>query len=94
MSASRDPGRGERARPNAFRVLEDTKPSLTKGLFSLKGRISSVEYLGTLTKYEIELAEGVILKVNSYDIEPDRIKQRGETVEFGYDPKRVLIYED
>ncbi len=81
-------------RPEAFRVLEDTKPSLTKGLFSLKGRISSVEYLGTLTKYEIELAEGVILKVNSYDIEPDRIKQRGETVEFGYDPKRVLIYED
>jgi len=81
-------------RPEAFRILEDTETSLTKGFFSLKGRISSVEYLGTLTKYEIELAEGVILKVNSYDIEPDRIKQRGETVEFGYDPKRVLIYKD
>jgi iron(III) transport system ATP-binding protein len=81
-------------RPEAFRTLEDTETSLTKGFFSLKGRISSVEYLGTLTKYEIELAEGVILKVNSYDIEPDRIKQRGETIEFGYDPKRVLIYED
>lgn len=81
-------------RPEAFRILEDTETSLTKGLFSLKGRISSVEYLGTLTKYEIELAERVILKVNSYDIEPDKLKQTGETVEFGYDPKRVLIYED
>jgi len=81
-------------RPEAFRVLEDTETSLTKGLFPLKGRISSVEYLGTLTKYEIELAEGVILKVNSYDIEPDKLKQTGETVEFGYDPKRVLIYKD
>jgi iron(III) transport system ATP-binding protein len=81
-------------RPEAFRVFEDTETSLAKGLFPLRGRISSIEYLGSLTKYEIELAEGVMLKVNSYDIEPDRIKQRGETIEFGYDPRRVLIYED
>jgi iron(III) transport system ATP-binding protein len=81
-------------RPEAFRVFEGAETSLSKDLFSLKGRISSVEYLGALTKYEIELAEGVSLKVNSYDIEPDKIKQRGETIEFGYDPKRVLIYKE
>lgn len=81
-------------RPEAFRIFEDTEATLNKALFSLKGRISSTEYLGTLTKYEIELAEGVSIKVNSYDIEPDRIKHRGETIEFGYDPKRVLIYRD
>lgn len=81
-------------RPEAFRIFEDREPSLSNDLFSLKGRISSTEYLGNLTKYEIELAQGVIFKVTSYDIEPDKIKQRGETIEFGYDPKRVLIYKD
>jgi len=81
-------------RPEAFRIFEDKEPSLSNDLFSLKGRISGTEYLGNLTKYEIELAQGVIFKVTSYDIEPDKIKQRGETIEFGYDPKRVLIYKD
>lgn len=81
-------------RPEAFRIFEDTKTSFCKAPFALKGRVSSVEYLGPLTKYEIELPEGVILKINSYDIEPDKIRQRGEELEFGYDPERVLIYKD
>jgi len=80
-------------RPEAFRVFEDTEASLAQGFFSLNGRIASVEYLGTLTKYEIELMDEVRLKVNAYDIEPDKLKRIGETVEFGYEPTRVLIYE-
>ncbi len=81
-------------RPEAFRVFEDPGTPPEEGLFSLKGRISSVEYLGTLTKYDIELTEAITLKVNSYDIEPDRIKKIGDAIEFGYDPKRVFIYEE
>jgi len=81
-------------RPEAFRILEGTETPGPTGLFPLKGRISSVEYLGSLTKYDVELAEGVSLKVNSYDIEPDKIKKIGDSIAFGYDPKRVLLYED
>lgn len=81
-------------RPEAFRILEGTETPGATGLFRLKGRISSVEYLGTLTKYDVELGEEVSLKVNSYDIEPDKVKNIGETIAFGYDPKRVLLYRD
>jgi iron(III) transport system ATP-binding protein len=81
-------------RPEAFRILEGTEAPGPTGLFPLKGRISSVEYLGSLTKYDVELAEGVSLKVNSYDIEPDKIKKIGDSIAFGYDPKRVLLYGD
>jgi iron(III) transport system ATP-binding protein len=81
-------------RPEAFRIREATEAPELTGLFPLKGRISSVEYLGTLTKYDVELAEGIILKVNSYDIEPDKLKKIGDAIAFGYDPKRVLFYRD
>jgi ABC-type Fe3+/spermidine/putrescine transport system ATPase subunit len=81
-------------RPEAFRIREGTEAPGPTGLFPLKGRISSVEYLGTLTKYDVELAEGIILKVNSYDIEPNKLKKIGDTMAFGYDPKRVLLYGD
>ena len=78
-------------RPEAFKVVEEVTEAERSCFASLPGRVSKVEYLGFMTKYDLELCPGLSVKVVSYDVLPKHLRKKGETVELCYDPQRVLV---
>lgn len=55
-------------------------------------KVAKVEYLGFMTKYELELSPALSAKMVSYDVLPENLRKEGELLEIFYDPRRVLIY--
>ncbi len=92
---SQAPHPGERVsfaiRPEAFKVAEEVTGAERSCFLSLPGRVNKVEYLGFMTKYDLELCQGLSVKVVSYDVLPKHLRKTGETVELCYDPQRVLV---
>lgn len=78
-------------RPEAFKVVEQISATERPHLFSLKGKVNKVEYLGFMTKYELELCQGLNVKIISYDVLPKNLRKAGESLELFYDPQRVLV---
>ena len=78
-------------RPEAFKVAEEMSEAERSCFHSLPGRVNKVEYLGFMTKYDLELCQGLFVKVVSYDVLPQHLRKTGETVALCYDPRRVLI---
>jgi iron(III) transport system ATP-binding protein len=78
-------------RPEAFKVVEEITEAERSCFLSLPGRVNKVEYLGFMTKYDLELCRGLSIKVVSYDVLPRHLRKTGETIELCYDPQRVLI---
>jgi iron(III) transport system ATP-binding protein len=78
-------------RPEAFKVAEEMSEAERPCFHSLSGRVIKVEYLGFMTKYDLELCRGLFVKVVSYDVLPRHLRKTGETIELCYDPQRVLI---
>jgi iron(III) transport system ATP-binding protein len=93
--AAQSPCVGEKVsfaiRPEAFKVAEEITEAERSCFLSLPGRVNKVEYLGFMTKYELELCRELSVKVVSYDVLPQHLRKTGETVELCYDPRRVLI---
>ena len=92
--ASRLPG--ERVafaiRPEAFKVAEQIPAAERPRMFGLEGKIAKVEYLGFMTKYDMEFGKSLNAKMVSYDVLPQNLRQEGELLEIVYDPRRVLVY--
>ena len=47
-------------------------------MFRLQGKIAKVEYLGYMTKYDMELGKGLNAKMVSYDVLPQNLRTRGD----------------
>ncbi len=78
-------------RPEAFKVAGEMSEAERSCFLSLPGKVTKVEYLGFMTKYDLELCQGLFVRVVSYDVLPKNLRKTGETVELCYDPQRVLI---
>ena len=79
-------------RPEAFKVAEQISAAEQPIMFALKAKIAKVEYLGYMTKYDLELGPSLNAKVVSYDVLPENLRKEGEWMEIFYDPRRVLVY--
>jgi iron(III) transport system ATP-binding protein len=80
-------------RPEAFKVAEGLTAAEKADFFTLPGKVEKVEYLGFMTKYELELCPGLRVKMVSYDVLPKNLRKAGETLDLYYDPQRVLVYQ-
>ena len=78
-------------RPEAFKVAQEITEAERSCFLCLPGRVNKVEYLGFMTKYDLELCRGLSVKVVSYDVLPRHLRKTGETLDLFYDPQRVLI---
>jgi len=81
-------------RPEAFKLVDQVSLAEKQNFVALIGKVRKIEYLGNFIKYELELANGMNLKITSYDVPPHLLKREGETLEVVYEPQRVLIYND
>jgi len=79
-------------RPEAFKVAEQLTDEERKEMFRMPGKVAKVEYLGYMTKYEMELGLNLNVKMVAYDVLPENLRKEGEAVDLFYDPKRVLVY--
>jgi ABC-type Fe3+/spermidine/putrescine transport system ATPase subunit len=79
-------------RPEAFKVADEITEAERCCFLSLPARVKKVEYLGFMTKYDLELCQGLSVKVVSYDVLPNHLRKPGETLDLFYDPQRVLVY--
>jgi len=79
-------------RPEAFKVAGQILAAERVSLFGLKTKITKVEYLGYMTKYDLELGSRLNAKMVSYDVLPQYLCKEGESIEVFYDPQRVLLY--
>lgn len=73
-------------RPEALR-LDAEAPS---GWPRLSGAVAHVEILGPITRFDVKLADGVLIRVASLD-EPHRTLAAGAQVTLAYDPARVTV---
>ena len=79
-------------RPEAFKVAAQLTEEERKGMVRISARVAKVEYLGYMTKSDLELGKNLNAKMVSYDVLPENLRKEGETVDLFYDPKRVLVY--
>jgi len=73
-------------RPEALRLDADA-PS---GWPRLSGAVTHVEILGPITRFDVQLADGALIRVASLD-EPHRTLAAGAQVTLAYDPARVTV---
>jgi ABC-type Fe3+/spermidine/putrescine transport system ATPase subunit len=57
----------------------------------LTARLERVEFLGALTRMDMQLADGTKLRVAALDLPPGWVRQVG-TVELAYDPARITAF--
>ncbi len=79
-------------RPEAFKVKEQISDVDRTRFFRLPSTVREVEYLGSVTKYNLELGDDVNAKMVSYDVLPEDLRKKGELLEVYYDPARILVY--
>ncbi len=79
-------------RPEAFKMTGQLTDEERKEMFRLPAKVAKIEYLGYMTKYDLELGGNLNAKMVSYDVLPQNLRQEGEDIEVFYDPKRVLVY--
>jgi iron(III) transport system ATP-binding protein len=78
-------------RPEAFKLREELSPEAQHTHASLTGTVEKVEYLGGFVKYVLALPGDGRIRILSYDIPPDRLRQKGSPVQVFYDPRRAFV---
>jgi len=73
-------------RPEALRFAEDAPAGWPR----LQGIVASVEMLGPITRLDMKLANGTIVRMASLDA-PQRTVRDGEAVTLAYDPARLTV---
>ena len=73
-------------RPEALRFGEDAPAGWPR----LQGIVASVEMLGPITRLDMKLANGTIVRMASLDA-PQRTVRDGEAVTLAYDPARLTV---
>jgi iron(III) transport system ATP-binding protein len=79
-------------RPEAFKTKDQVPEADRTRFFCLPSAVCEVEYLGSVTKYNLELGGSLTVKMISYDVLPQHLRRKGEPLEICYDPERILIY--
>ncbi len=79
-------------RPEALKAVEQISAAEQPIMFALKAKIAKVEYLGYMTKYDLEMGPSLNAKMVSYDVLPRNLRKEGEALEIFYNPQRVLVY--
>ena len=92
--AQSDGGDGETVtfslRPETVRLLQpgETAPP---GWSVLEASLAHVEFLGALTRLDLDIGNGARLRVASLDVLPSELAARGR-IAAAYDPKRVTVF--
>lgn len=60
----------------------------------LAGRVTRVEYLGNMIKYEVSVADRVKLMVLSYHTDPSQLRKLGEEVRIHYPINRAMLFQE
>jgi ABC-type Fe3+/spermidine/putrescine transport system ATPase subunit len=77
-------------RPETIRLVGagETPPP---GWSVFEASLGSVEFLGAITRIELQLGSGAILRVASLDVLPDELRARGR-IAAAYDPRRITVF--
>jgi iron(III) transport system ATP-binding protein len=77
-------------RPEALRIIAPGEaPFSGEGL--LAGTVTNAEFIGALTRLDVELSDGTPLKVAVLD-HPDNRTTPGSVIELAYDPGRLTMF--
>jgi iron(III) transport system ATP-binding protein len=60
----------------------------------LEGRVTRMEYLGNMIKYEISVTEEIKFLILNYHTDPSQLKCLGETVKIHYPIERALAFRE
>jgi ABC-type Fe3+/spermidine/putrescine transport system ATPase subunit len=79
-------------RPETIRLLTPGEvPPPAWSVF--EASLGAVEFLGAITRLELQLASGAVLRVASLDVLPDALKARGG-IAAAYDPRRITVFRN
>ena len=53
--------------------------------------VGPIVFLGAMTRIELQIGNGAILRVASLDVLPDELKARGR-IAAAYDPRRITVF--
>ena len=77
-------------RPETIRLI-DTGEAPPPGWSAFEAELGAVEFLGAITRIELDIGDGAMLRVASLDLLPDQLKARGR-IAAAYDPRRVTVF--
>ena len=77
-------------RPETIRLL-DTDEAPPPGWSVFEAGLGPVEFLGAITRIELNIGDGAMLRVASLDVLPDQLKARGR-IAAAYDPRRITVF--
>jgi ABC-type Fe3+/spermidine/putrescine transport system ATPase subunit len=77
-------------RPEAFQVFAPGQ-AIPAGMAQLQATIVGVEFVGALSRFDVELPGGSVLKVAVLD-NPAAPAGSGNSIILGYDPARVIVF--
>jgi ABC-type Fe3+/spermidine/putrescine transport system ATPase subunit len=77
-------------RPETIHLL-DTGETPPPGWSVFEASLGAVEFLGAITRLDLQTASGASLRVASLDVLPDELKARGR-IAAAYDPRRVTVF--
>src|SRR5204863_8793770 len=77
-------------RPETIRLL-DTGEMPPPGWSVFEAGLGAIEFLGAMTRIELKIGDGAMLRVASLDVLPEELKARGR-IAAAYDPRRVTVF--
>jgi hypothetical protein len=77
-------------RPETIRLL-DTGEAPPPGWSVFEAVLGPVEFLGAITRIELDIGDGAMLRVASLDMLPDQLQARGR-IAAAYDPRRITVF--
>ena len=77
-------------RPETVRLLAPGEAP-PQGWSVLEASLGQVEFLGALTRLDLDVGHGATLRVASLDVLPDELKARGR-IAAAYDPRRITVF--
>ncbi|MBV9563476.1 MAG: ABC transporter ATP-binding protein [Bradyrhizobium sp.] len=79
-------------RPETIRLL-DTGEAPPPGWSVVEADLGAVEFLGAISRIELDIGDGAMLRVAGLDLLPDQLKARGR-IAAAYDPRRVTVFRE
>jgi ABC-type Fe3+/spermidine/putrescine transport system ATPase subunit len=77
-------------RPETIRLLNPGEAP-PPGWNVFEASLGPVEFLGAITRLELLMGNGALLRVASLDVLPDELKARGR-IAAAYDPRRITVF--
>jgi ABC-type Fe3+/spermidine/putrescine transport system ATPase subunit len=78
-------------RPETIRLLA-TGEAPPPGWHVVEAELGSIEFLGAITRIDLDISDGARLRVASLDLLPDQLARGGITI--AYDPRRITVFRE